>query len=133
MYQSFSMYIFKFIKSFFLIRIRHKLFSIDFDVFFFFFFSSRRRHTRYWRDWSSDVCSSDLLVLDQVWVSPQLSFCLKGAFPVFTIANSDRVAHGRQKDLAIPDFSRFCCFQDRLDCWLHALVREHHLDLDLWQ
>src|SRR3712207_1609532 len=27
------------------------------------FFSSRRRHTRYWRDWSSDVCSSDLLVL----------------------------------------------------------------------
>src|SRR3712207_8791196 len=28
---------------------------------FFFFFSSRRRHTRYWRDWSSDVCSSDLV------------------------------------------------------------------------
>src|SRR3712207_510884 len=32
--------------------------------FFFFFFSSRRRHTRYWRDWSSDVCSSDLLGVD---------------------------------------------------------------------
>src|SRR5215208_8520134 len=29
--------------------------------FFFFFFSSRRRHTRWPRDWSSDVCSSDLL------------------------------------------------------------------------
>src|SRR3712207_3218172 len=29
-----------------------------------FFFSSRRRHTRYWRDWSSDVCSSDLGELD---------------------------------------------------------------------
>src|SRR3989442_14427676 len=27
----------------------------------FFFFSSRRRHTRCGRDWSSDVCSSDLL------------------------------------------------------------------------
>src|SRR6266498_5202723 len=26
----------------------------------FFFFSSRRRHTRCGRDWSSDVCSSDL-------------------------------------------------------------------------
>src|SRR3712207_6744705 len=26
------------------------------------FFSSIRRHTRYWRDWSSDVCSSDLEV-----------------------------------------------------------------------
>src|SRR5437762_7940546 len=30
-------------------------------VFFFFFFSSRRRHTRYIGDWSSDVCSSDLV------------------------------------------------------------------------
>src|SRR6266700_4949039 len=28
-----------------------------------FFFSSRRRHTRFSRDWSSDVCSSDLLGL----------------------------------------------------------------------
>src|SRR3712207_2938043 len=28
----------------------------------YYFFSSRRRHTRYWRDWSSDVCSSDLPV-----------------------------------------------------------------------
>src|SRR5207245_4771065 len=27
-----------------------------------FFFSSRRRHTRCYRDWSSDVCSSDLKV-----------------------------------------------------------------------
>src|SRR6266496_4606807 len=31
-------------------------------VLFFFFFSSRRRHTRSLRDWSSDVCSSDLAV-----------------------------------------------------------------------
>src|SRR5436309_11340036 len=30
--------------------------------FYFFFFSSRRRHTRFSRDWSSDVCSSDLAV-----------------------------------------------------------------------
>src|SRR6266487_6900156 len=28
---------------------------------FFFFFSSRRRHTRWTGDWSSDVCSSDLV------------------------------------------------------------------------
>src|SRR3712207_303819 len=32
----------------------------------FFFFSSRRRHTRYWRDWSSDVCSSDLAAAQRV-------------------------------------------------------------------
>src|SRR5947209_17270351 len=37
-------------------------FSVIFSIlhYLFFFFSSRRRHTRYWRDWSSDVCSSDL-------------------------------------------------------------------------
>jgi len=35
---------------------------IKINYVFFFFFSSRRRHTRYWRDWSSDVCSSDLWV-----------------------------------------------------------------------
>src|SRR5215203_6272081 len=37
---------------------------------FFFFFSSRRRHTRYWRDWSSDVCSSDLESISQT-VEPE--------------------------------------------------------------
>src|SRR5947209_11595855 len=37
-----------------LARLRPRFISIVF------FFSSRRRHTRYWRDWSSDVCSSDL-------------------------------------------------------------------------
>src|SRR5690606_39666518 len=31
------------------------------SIMFLFFFSSRRRHTRFSRDWSSDVCSSDLL------------------------------------------------------------------------
>src|SRR5215813_8867300 len=36
-------------------------------MFFFFFFSSRRRHTRCGRDWSSDVCSSDLQLLDK-WI-----------------------------------------------------------------
>src|SRR5256886_5114981 len=38
------------------------LWSLDI-WFFFFFFSSRRRHTRFDCDWSSDVCSSDLLGL----------------------------------------------------------------------
>src|SRR5207253_4273385 len=39
-----------------------------------FFFSSRRRHTRWPRDWSSDVCSSDLLLN-------------KGPLPVNTIGS----------------------------------------------
>src|SRR5438132_10363189 len=37
-------------------------------VLFFFFFSSRRRHTRSLCDWSSDVCSSDLLDRDIVLI-----------------------------------------------------------------
>src|SRR2546429_5252456 len=37
---------------------------------YFFFFSSRRRHTRCSRDWSSDVCSSDL---DEVHACEQLA------------------------------------------------------------
>src|SRR5690606_40873675 len=39
-----------------------------------FFFSSRRRHTSFSRDWSSDVCSSDLL-------APLNSFILPGGTP----------------------------------------------------
>src|SRR2546427_4735962 len=49
-------------------RVRWYLLSVCIRVlwffFFFFFFSSRRRHTRFDCDWSSDVCSSDLLWSD---------------------------------------------------------------------
>src|SRR5207237_6407635 len=37
-------------------------YSIEIDISF--FFSSRRRHTRFKCDWSSDVCSSDLITTD---------------------------------------------------------------------
>src|SRR2546427_3712090 len=41
---------------------------------FFFFFSSRRRHTRFDCDWSSDVCSSDLVIIEPgVIVTPIFS------------------------------------------------------------
>src|SRR5690606_39877768 len=43
---------------------RCSLTYLHYFFFSFFFFSSRRRHTRFSRDWSSDVCSSDL------WFSP---------------------------------------------------------------
>src|SRR5207245_3371329 len=53
-----------------------------------FFFSSRRRHTRCYRDWSSDVCSSDLAgrsVISGVpaiswWVSPSITSPQKSAW-----------------------------------------------------
>src|SRR5438093_3638525 len=36
---------------------------VNYSFFVYFFFSSRRRHTRLVSDWSSDVCSSDLVEL----------------------------------------------------------------------
>src|SRR5690606_7270571 len=44
-----------------------------------FFFSSRRRHTRFSRDWSSDVCSSDLLLdgAGRQWLFYELDVKLK--------------------------------------------------------
>src|SRR2546422_1299138 len=58
--------------------------------FFFFFFSSRRRHTRCSRDWSSDVCSSDLTSWDNgpPWtlaktLATGAVFCAKTACFVF--------------------------------------------------
>src|SRR5256885_7619847 len=35
------------------------------QLYLFFFFSSRRRHTRLQGDWSSDVCSSDLGLIEE--------------------------------------------------------------------
>src|SRR5207248_6087493 len=53
------------------------------------FFSSRRRHTRSYGDWSSDVCSSDLLLLGVMKfqsVQPELAYLallVVGAFEFF--------------------------------------------------
>src|SRR5438128_844512 len=54
----------------------HRLWSA-----FLFFFSSRRRHTRCYRDWSSDVCSSDL----GVSASATATLTVTSAPPVLTI------------------------------------------------
>src|SRR6266513_5700231 len=58
----------------------------------FFFFSSRRRHTRSKRDWSSDVCSSDLLGLTGLKCFPQL---------VSVMSGSERIERYQQQILAI--------------------------------
>src|SRR3989440_3075744 len=53
-------YSFLFSRSFLIFFASFFYFANVYFIFFFFFFSSRRRHTRSDRDWSSDVCSSDL-------------------------------------------------------------------------
>src|SRR5205809_5766935 len=54
-------------------------FFMLFCFFFFFFFSSRRRHTRCSRDWSSDVCSSDLRC---AWRSTNISETSRFGFSI---------------------------------------------------
>src|SRR5207248_3507032 len=58
-------------------------------VLFIFFFSSRRRHTRSYGDWSSDVCSSDLVYFLGTG-SEKLEELLHGFFPQARIARLDR-------------------------------------------
>src|SRR3989449_1848212 len=55
----------------------------------FFFFSSRRRHTRCSRDWSSDVCSSDLEAED---FDGRFSFRLDAAAPLAEVERAVRAA-----------------------------------------
>src|SRR5690606_39954994 len=50
---------------------------------FSFFFSSRRRHTRFSRDWSSDVCSSDLGAASVIGTALSLA---KSRAPVHVVA-----------------------------------------------
>src|SRR3712207_3761355 len=57
----------------------------------FFFFSSRRRHTRYWRDWSSDVCSFRSKMRPRGWTSADAA-----GLPVLPgLARHDEVRRGR--------------------------------------
>src|SRR5687768_17663581 len=51
----------------------------------FFFFSSRRRHTRCSRDWSSDVCSSDLIPAPSIMMEPERG----GTTPAMALSSVD--------------------------------------------
>src|SRR5437660_8481856 len=62
-----------------------------------FFFSSRRRHTRWPRDWSSDVCSSDLDA------SGIVHGVLEGFGHYVTQAALINVAHGEDVDAGFLD------------------------------
>src|SRR3712207_3329848 len=62
------------------------------DIRFFFFFSSRRRHTRYWRDWSSDVCSSDLDGFRRPGTTLKVNLALD-RLPTFTCLPENRGQH----------------------------------------
>src|SRR5437660_4745127 len=78
---------------------------------FFFFFSSRRRHTRWPRDWSSDVCSSDLKNIlakivdvkpDEIralWLGFVFNFMVLGSYYVIKPVRDDIGAHNGVQNL----------------------------------
>src|SRR3989442_11295572 len=72
--------------------------GIAFVQTFVFFFSSRRRHTRCGRDWSSDVCSSDLgarvLVLENDHSSAVLEWMTRASAGGFTVETVRRPGNG---------------------------------------
>src|SRR5204862_5122155 len=75
---------------------------------FLFFFSSRRRHTRSLRDWSSDVCSSDLSIAPSGTIS--LAFAdnaSNGIEPPFswTYTRKKRMHDGTLKEFPVEDYA----------------------------
>src|SRR5207249_5902048 len=94
---------------------------------FFFFFSSRRRHTRSKRDWSSDVCSSDLHALH---VRPSLDPALRdggdgrGDACQQALGQSEVDREGRQVAAVHPD--RGGLYGKRLiELWLGVDLDQH--------
>src|SRR5690554_7517878 len=74
----------------------------DFSVFF---FSSRRRHTRCGRDWSSDVCYSDLEIITKSYKDePAVHWTCDGS-PEFTLKETDKKERGTEIILHIADDS----------------------------
>src|SRR5207249_8222154 len=70
----------------------------------YFFFSSRRRHTRSKRDWSSDVCSSDLIFCVAVWLAGTFTVAVVATENFFTI---DRLLEAKPNPAFAADVEKF--------------------------
>src|SRR2546422_8155169 len=72
----------------------------------FFFFSSRRRHTRCSRDWSSDVCSSDLFwaeVAHRFVLGFEIEYCNGEHLPVGGANQRDEGEQGERQPCSAED------------------------------
>src|SRR5438105_13043462 len=68
-------------------------------LFIVFFFSSRRRHTRSTRDWSSDVCSSDLAFAGSIQYGALKDALERGYAAASTDTRSEERREGKSVDL----------------------------------
>src|SRR5438034_2505466 len=75
----------------------------SFTSILFFFFSSRRRHTRSLCDWSSDVCSSDLIFMPSAsqGLDGQVTITLgaKGVIECELVSSGERWGRGPRADI----------------------------------
>src|SRR5205085_7500282 len=98
--------------------------------FFFFFFSSRRRHTRFDCDWSSDVCSSDLLKLvrgindrlDQLQIEPAAMPLVSNCRIIKAIAQNDFSCSQRWPDNFPDELRAAGVHQKELRFRCHGLI-----------
>src|SRR5439155_10656790 len=65
-----------------------------------FFFSSRRRHTRWPRDWSSDVCSSDLVTAEEYRA---VVTGLVASFGTYTVNEAEKTVITHVEGSVLPD------------------------------
>src|SRR5438034_3057748 len=90
---------------------------------FFFFFSSRRRHTRSLCDWSSDVCSSDLLhrrTFGFSSASSRTSSIVRLSLAWRTMRSEE---HTSNSSHTVISYAVFCLKKKNLNC-NHQLVSE---------
>src|SRR5215203_2046964 len=82
---------------------------------FFFFVSSRRRHTRYWRDWSSDVCSSDLLIRGRTKGRASLDDVMRRAYEEFYLKSAGDSYYLKGRAYTVEEFERLASETTGLD------------------
>src|SRR5690606_40471843 len=98
-------------------------------VFVLFFFSSRRRHTRFSRDWSSDVCSSDLPGLTSVYpwegkieTAQEHLLLMKtetAAFEALEVFVREKHPYELPEVIAVPVLRGSTAYLDWISEWLH--------------
>src|SRR5437868_7118879 len=100
----------------------------------FFFFSSRRRHTRSKRDWSSDVCSSDL---DTPFFQKQAPKGMPSWIPTRRFTTHPREGGSREVDFPIVDSREALLWMVQMHCidmnaWYSRIDKPHRPDFVLF-
>src|SRR5436305_3121578 len=100
----------------------------------FFFFSSRRRHTRCGRDWSSDVCSSDLL---GTYLSGRHVMSAASDWSRFPLGTRFRIATTNEEYM-IDDYGMALVGTDTIDLYKSSRLDMRHwgvryVDIDILQ